>query len=169
MRQPSSPEAAEEGNGGAEARIIRISAERMEKGSSVLCGKAALCRFSEYGSPLPAADRGVLCPCRTVHVRLAGMPQEDGRFDRRALSAGYEKAAGSGVTCRDPTFFRGGHLHAKASGANRLTAAHRARFSGLKEKQRIRLAVFRDFRKPLPLSRKGRKGMPRLCPALPGK
>ena len=127
-------------------RKKRISAERMEKGSSVLCGKAALCRCAGYGSPLPKADAGVLCPGRTVYRRLLRRAQKNGeRADGRVLSAVRRKAPDLDAGRRDPATILGGLLRARASGSDRLTAAHRVRFVGVEEEIKGKPSRFRPF------------------------
>ena len=145
-RQPSSPESLKGKNGGADMRKKRISAERMEKGSSVLCGKAALCRCAGYGSPLPKADAGVLCPGRTVYRRLLRRAQKNGeRADGRVLSAVRRKAPDLDAGRRDPATILGGLLRARASGSDRLTAAHRVRFVGVEGEIKDQPSRFRPF------------------------
>ena len=143
-------------NGGAAMRKKRISAKRMEKGSSVLCGKAALRRYAGYGSPLPKADAGVLCPGRTVYGRLFRRTEKnDGRVDVCFLSAARRKASGLDAGRRDPATILGGLLRARASGFDRLTAAHRVRFVGVEGEIKDQPSRFRPFSQVFASASKG--------------
>lgn len=132
--------------GTARARPGCFRAKGTEKGSFVLCRKAAPCCRAEYGSPL--SDAGESAEGRVFRTEA---PRQTGRDGMRDLPAEAKEngrdrtprhAARRGVA--HPS---GGHRSAEMFGQGRLTAAHGVRFIVLKEEEKNNLAVFVPFRK----------------------